>query len=77
MHKYTVMARKATSSTSVNVPKTPVSVIYGSTASVFVVVTIRIEEKVKNNKITVLTNTTYYLNSYSCCTLSDSVDVYL
>ena len=77
MHKHVVMARKATSNTSVNVPKTPVSVIYGSTESVFVVVTMRIEEKVKNNKITVLTNTTYCLNSYSCYTLSDSLDVYL
>ena len=41
MHKHEVMARKATSNTSVNVPKIPVSVIYGSTESVFVVVTIR------------------------------------
>ena len=47
MHKHMVVARKATSSASVNVPKTPVSVIYGSTESVFVVVTMRIEEKVK------------------------------
>ena len=40
MHKDTVTTRKATRNTSVNVPKIPVSIIYGSTELFFDVITV-------------------------------------